>query len=270
MEIDRLSLTAYAGASRQVLAQRTAQVGTGMVLGAVLLAIVLAPGTTASGWDWVRLCLALFCGGLALMATHLAQKTDPALSARQQLLLLAAVLVVIACALNLTFSVGATAFFTLGLMVAGYLTLFERSSTPARTCGALIAALVPFWVWSALAAWTPGLLVLPPLLLTGVLVDDHMRRATRAGGTVDNLSARGHRLAAWLGVLGSALAIALLALLTNHALAISALAGAGAVLLIGLEAASPGPAEGPWRISSVTIVDAAMAWIALCWLAGLS
>jgi hypothetical protein len=269
MVIDRTTLNLHVVAGRQVLARRSAQVGTVLVVGSLVLTIVLAPGTAASGWDWIRLWLAACCGGAALLATHLAQRSDPANVARQQLLLLAAVLVVIACTLNLTFSVGATAFFTLGLIVAGYLILLDRGSTSARDCGAIIAAVVPFWIWSALDAWTPGLLVLLPLLLVGVMVHRHMRRATTATRT-DPLSSRGHRLAAWLGVLGSALTIALLALLTSHALAIAALAGTGAVVLIGLEAASPSPAEGPWRVSSIGIVDAAMAWIGLCWLAGLS
>jgi hypothetical protein len=269
MVIDRTTLNVHVAAGREILLRRSTHIGTALVVGSLLLSIVLAPGTTASGWDWIRLWLAALCGGTALLAIHLAQRSDPANFARQQLLLLAAVLVVIACALNLTFSVGTTAFFTLVLIVAGYLTLLDRGSTSERDCGIIIAALVPFWVWSALDAWTSGLLVLLPLLLVGVLVDGHMRRATKATRT-DSLSSRGHRLAAWLGVLVSALTIALMALMTSHALAISALAGTGAVVLIGLEAASPSPAEGSWRVSSVAIVDAAMAWIALCWLAGLS
>lgn len=270
MVIDRTTLNVHVSASREILLRRSAQIGMALVVGILLLAIVLAPGTITSSWDWIRLWLAVLCGGTALLAIHLAQRSNPADVARQQLLLLAAVLVVIAFALNLTFSVGTTAFFTLVLIVAGYLTLLDRASTSEQACGTVIAALVPFWVWSALDAWTTGLLVLLPLLLVGVMVDGHMRRATSIAARTDALSSRGHRLAAWLGVLGSALAIALLSLLTSHALAISALAGTGAVILIGLEAASPSPAEGSWRVSSVAIIDAAMAWIALCWLAGLS
>ncbi|HYJ12271.1 MAG TPA: hypothetical protein VEW66_01675 [Thermomicrobiales bacterium] len=268
MVMNRTTLHAHVVASRQILARRSAQVGMALVVGSLLLSIVLAPGTTASGWDWVRLWLAAFCGGAALLTTHLAQRSNPAQPIRQQFLVLAAVLVVIASVLNLTFSIGTTALFTLVLIVAGYLTLLERTPMTGRDSGAIIAVLVPFWVWSALDAWSPGLLVLLPLVVIGVVVDGHMRRTTPT--TADALSPRGHRLAAWLGVLGSALGIALLSLLTNHAVATSALAGAGAVILIGLEAASPSPAEGPWRVSSVAIIDAAMAWIGLCWLAGLS
>lgn len=270
MVIDRTTLNAHVAGVGQVLQKRSAQVGALLVLASLFLSILLAPDAAASGWDWLRLWLAALCAGSALLTLHLSLRAPDDSPERQQLILLAGVLVIIGFALNLTFSLGTTAFYTLALLVAGYLALFNRTSNSGRDSGTIIAALIPFWVWSALDAWSPGLLVLLPLLLVGVVVDGHMRRATMPGQEGDPLSTRGHRLAAWLGVLGAALVIGLLSLLTSHALAISALAGTGAVILIGLEAATPGPAEGSWRVSSVAIVDAAMAWIALCWLAGLS
>lgn len=270
MVIEGPLLNAHLTAGREVISRRSAQVGAGLVAGALLLAVILAPGSPATGWDWFRLWLAAILGACTLLALRLFQRENETRGDHQRLLLIAGVLVVTSFALNLTFSVGTTAFYTLGLIVAGYLTLAERTPVSERAVGAIVAALVPFWVWSALDAWTPGLLVLLPLLLTGVIVDGHMRRAAAPDAGSDPLTPRGHRLAAWLGVLGCALAVALLSLLTSHALAIAALAGTGAVILIGLEAASPSPAEGSWRVSSVAIVDAAIAWIALCWLAGLS
>ena len=270
MVIDRTTLNAHATAGRQVLTRRPVQFGIGIVAVSLLLSILLAPHASATGWDWFRLWLSAIGAGLALLLLFLSQRdTGPTISGQQQVLL-AGVLVVVGFALNLTFSAGATGFYALGLIVAGALTLGRRNATSERDIGAIVATLVPFWVWSALDAWTVGLLVLLPLIVVGVIADGHMRRASSPDPESDPLTPRGHRLAAWLGVLGSALAVALLALLTSHALAISALAGAGAVVLVALEAASPSPAEGSWRVSSVTIIDAAMAWIALCWLAGLS
>lgn len=270
MVIDRTTFNVHAHAGRQVLTRRTVQVGAGIVAASLLLSILLAPNATANGWDWFRLWLSAACGGLAVLFLHLSQRNDAPRNDGQQQVLLAGVLVVIGFALNLTFSPAATGFYALGLIVAGYLTLVRQRAISGRDVGAIVATLVPFWVWSALDAWTSGLLLLLPLIAVGVIVDGHMRRAADDGSVPDSLTPRGHRLAAWLGVLGSALVVALISLLTGHALAISALAGIGAIVLVALEAASPSAAEGSWRVSSVTIIDAAMAWIALCWLVGLS
>lgn len=270
MVLDRTTLNAHASAGRQILARRPVQFGIGIVAISLLLSILLAPEASATGWDWLRLWLSAICGGLALLLLSLSQRDAATTPDGQQQVLLAGVLVVAGFAINLTFSLGTTGFYVLGLIVAGTLCLVRQTATSERDSGAIVATLVPFWVWSALDAWTIGLLVLLPLIVVGVIVDGHMRRAASPDPASDPLTPRGHRLAAWLGVLGSALGIALLSLLTSHALAISALAGVGAVVLVALEAASPSPAEGSWRVSSVTIIDAAMAWIALCWLAGLS
>lgn len=270
MVIDRATFNVHALAGRQVLARRSVQLGAGIVAASLLLSIVLAPAASASGWDWLRLWLSALCGGLAVLFLHLSQHGDPAESEDQQQILLAGVLVVIGFAINLTFSPATTGFYALGLIAAGFLALARQRTISGRDGGAIIAALVPFWVWSALDAWTAGLLLLLPLIAVGVIVDGHMRRASTGDSEPGGLTPRGHRLAAWLGVLGSALGVALISLLTGHALAISALAGVGAIVLVALEAASPSAAEGSWRISSVTMIDAAMAWIALCWLAGLS
>ena len=270
MGLDPTTFNVHGDAARLVLSRRAVQVGTGIVAASLLLSIVLAPSASASGWDWFRLWLGALCGGLAVLFLFVSQRTESHANQRQQQILLAGVLVVIGFAINLTFSTATTGFYALGLTVAGYLTIARQRPVSGRAAGAIVASLVPFWVWSALDAWTTGLLLLLPLIFVAVTVDGHMRRAASNVPISDGLTPRGHRLAAWLGVLGSALVVALLSLLTGHALAVSSLAGLGAIVLVALEAATPSPAEGSWRVSSVTIIDLAVGWIALCWLAGLT
>lgn len=240
-----------------------------MAFGSLILSMLLAPGAVPSAWDWFRLLAGFLLGGSALLLLSASQHLDPA-TGSQHLVMGAGAGLIAGFAVSLTFGVGTVLLYSLAFTTAGYLVLANRRLSGPRLVGGVIAALIPLWVWSALDAWISGLLVLLPLVTIAVMADGHMRLATQAIEPTSGLSRRGHRLAAWLGVLGSALLVALLALATSHALPIAALAGLGAVLLVGLEAASPTPAEGSWRVSSVTLIDTASAWIAFCWLAGLS
>ena len=117
-------------------------------------------------------------------------------------------------------------------------------------------AAIPFWVWSALHAWTWMLLALVPLAAIGIVSDGHIRAAVAQPPEANAmLTPRGHRLAAWVGVLGSAL-IAL------------ALGAVGAMALIALEAGTSQDAPGGPR-RSIVVVDAALLWVALCWIVSL-
>jgi hypothetical protein len=256
-------------ASGSLLARRPVQIAIALAAIATLLSVVLAPEATPSTWDWVRIIIVGLLGACAVLSFAAAKASATDSEDGRQLLLISGVLVAIAIVLNLTFSIGTTVIFSVGITAVAILaTEWRDRQTPWIVIGALIAA-IPFWVWSALEAWTWLLVLLAPLAAIGVISDGHMRAAVATPPEAnDPLSPRSHRLACWTGILVSALLALVAGMLTDAADGVVALGAVGAMLLVALEAGTTPDTTGSSRRSPL-LADAALLWIALCWIVSL-
>ena len=238
-----------------------------------VLAIVLAPGASPSGWDWTRVLLILASATIALLCFLASREPAAHLEIQRQRLFAAAVLVTCALILNLTFGAGTAVTFSIGFTLIAVLAQLDSGGrSPWLVCGAL-AIIIPFWIWTALEAWQIGLLLLLPLGVLALVTNGHMRdavfdhpAATRFQG---GMSAHGHRLASWLGILASALLVLIVGLPGDNASTWLAAGAIGAVAGVALLAGQRRVADVPASRSSILICDAALAWIAICWLASL-
>lgn len=256
-------------ASRTLLQRRQVQVAIAIAAIATILSIVLAPDTSPSTWDWLRLVLIGFTGAASVLMFVSAQVLAAQPADRRPRLVIAGVLVAFALLLNLTFTLGTALVFSIGFTVIVLIATGDRAYRTTKIVASVLIATIPFWVWSALQAWTAGLLLLIPLAAIAVVSDGHIRAAAGLSpGHDSRLSLRAHRLASWLGILGSALIVMAIGLVTDASNGVVALAAAGAVVFVGLEAGSPRPSASTWT-SSVSIVDAALLWITLCWIVSL-
>jgi hypothetical protein len=247
-------------ATRVLLGRRQVQIAITVATIATILSIVLAPDTSATTWDWIRFGLIGFLGSVAVLtfASSHSGKAEP--DDRQQRLVIAAVFVALAIVLNLTFTIGTTLIFSVGITAVALLAGEDRDYRSSwMVVGALIAA-IPFWVWSALQAWTGGLLLLIPLAAIGIIADGHMRAAV--GEAIDAgspLTSQAHRLGSWAGILGLA---------TDASSGVVALGAIGAIVFVALEAGSPLSAKSSPR-TSIALTDVALLWVALCWIVSL-
>jgi len=256
-------------ASGSLLGRRPVQVAIALAAIATLLSIVLAPDVSPSSWDWVRIVLVALMGAGAVLSFAASKATLADSDDRRQLLVISGVLVAIAIVLNLTFSIGTTIIFSVGITAVAVLaTEWQNRQTPWIVIGALVAA-IPFWVWNALDAWTWLLVLLAPLAAIGVISDGHMRAAVATPPEAnDPLSPRAHRLACWTGILGSALIALGVGMVTDAADGVVALGAVGAMLLVALEAGASPDSQGGARRATL-IADAALFWVALCWIVSL-
>lgn len=236
-------------------------------------AVSLAPDAAPSGWDWTRIIL-IVCTATVALLCFLTSRDPGVPSGDQQLRLFAtAVLVTLALLLNIVFGLGAAIAFSIGFTLIALLAQSETlGRTPWLLCGAL-CIVIPFWIWTALNAWHIGLLMLVPLGVIALISDAHMRDAAacRVPGPAppSTMTARGHRLASRLGILAAAMLMLVAGLPGSGSSSWLAAGAAGAVIGVALEAGLPrtrGVSMG-WR--SVLLCDAALAWIAICWLASL-
>ncbi len=257
-------------ASRTLLHRRQVQVAIGIAAIATIVSILLAPDASPSSWDWIRILLIGFLGASSVLMFVSAQLLAADSPDRRPRLVIAGVLVAAALLLNLTFTLGTALIFSIGFTVVVLIATGDSAFRTTKTIASAQIATIPFWIWSALEAWTWGLLLLMPLAAIGVISDGHLRTAIgppAADGSP--LSLRAHRLAGWLGVLGSALIVMIAGLLSDASNGVVALGAVGAIVLVGLEAGSPqAPASG-LKLSSVAIVDAALLWVAVCWIVSL-
>lgn len=252
--------------SRTLLERRPVQVALGVLAVTTILSIALAPETDATSWDWARLLAIAVLGALAVLVfttTTTARAED-----RQEGLIGSGALVLVALILNLTFSLGTALVFSIGISIV---TLVAVSRADDRSAWAMTGALlvaIPSWTWSALEAWNWGLLLLVPLAAIGIVSDGHMRAAVALPDTVTSpLTARGHRLGGWLGVLGAALLTLGTALATDAASSVVTVGAVGAMILAGLGFAAPTATADARR--AIALVDVALLWIALCWIVSL-
>lgn len=238
-----------------------------------VLAVSLAPDAAPSGWDWTRIIL-IVCTAMVALLCFLASRDPGVPSGDQQLRLFAtAILVTLALLLNIVFGLGAAIAFSIGFTLIALLAQSETlGRTPWLLCGAL-GIVIPFWIWTALNAWHIGLLMLVPLGVIALISDAHMRDAAACPvpgpAPPSTMTARGHRLASRLGILAAAMLMLVAGLPGSGSSSWLAAGAAGAVIGVALEAGLPrtrGVSMG-WR--SVLLCDAALAWIAICWLASL-
>ncbi|MBA3378352.1 MAG: hypothetical protein H0T93_05675 [Chloroflexia bacterium] len=257
-------------ASRTLLHRRQVQVAIGIAAIATLLSVILAPDVTPSMWDWIRIILVGILGASSVLMFTAAQLLPAESTDRRPRLVIAGALVAMALLLNLTFTLGTALIFSIGFTVIVLIATGDSALRTTKTIASALIATIPFWVWTALQAWTAGLLLLIPLASVAVISNGHMRAAMNMPS--DNgspLTPRGHRLACWLGILGSALIALVAGLLSDASNGVVALGAAGAIVIVGLEAGSPpGPVSGS-RSLSPAIVDVALLWIALCWIVSL-
>ena len=254
---------------RTLFGQRRVQGALAVSAFATLLSVMLAPNGSTSVWDWTRLACILAFGAGSILLFTLAQGAHVEEVDRQQRLIVAGVLIAATIALNLTFTLGATLVFSIGITVVALLAGRDRPARSPWLIVALLLAAIPIWVWSALQAWTWRLLLLFPLVSIAVIVRGHIRAAADSDvAPGDPLSQRAHRLAAWAGMLGAALLVVLVGIFTAAATGAIALGAIGLIALVALEAGTSGAARTDPRWS-VALVDAAMAWFALCWIVSL-
>lgn len=257
-------------ASRPLLQHRQVQRAFAIAAIATIVSIVLAPNASPSVWDWIRILLVGWLGAASILmfvAAQTLRSNDPD---RRPRLTIAAALVAFALLINLTFTLGTALIFSLGFTIIVVIATGDGAYRTTKIIASALIATIPFWIWSALQTWTWSLLLLIPLAGIGMISDGHMRAAL--GPPADDgsrLSLRAHRLAAWLGVLGSALIALLAAVVSDTSSGVVALGAVGAITLVGLEAGSRQPTASATRTSSITIVDAALLWVALCWIVSL-
>ncbi|HYI24692.1 MAG TPA: hypothetical protein VD767_04710 [Thermomicrobiales bacterium] len=250
-----------------MLARRPVQVGLLVFVLALLLSIVLAPDTNVPTSDWVRLVTIGVLAAAAVLLFASASEADRDESVRRNQLLGAGVAAALAIILCLTFSLGTAIVFSIGVSLV---TAIAGTNPDRRSPWALTGVLlvtVPAWVWSALDAWTWGLLLLVPICLIGVVSDGHLRAAQALSPTVTSaLTSRGHRLAGWLGVLVAALLVVIAGMPADNASGVVALGAAGALILVAIDMYAD---QRGARLLQVSLVDTAVLWIIVCWIVSL-
>jgi len=230
---------------------------------------MLAPVSTVTSWDWTRLLLIAILSTLSILSFAASRHLRISLETRRLRIIGASVLFVLALIVSLTFGIGSTAIFSLGFTCITLQAVHDRRSTTPWLLIASLGFFIPFWIWTALDAWTGGLLLLIPIAALALIGDQHMRESvtpvTRDG---DPLSWRAHRFGSWIAILLAALLIVVVGLITGAAHGWASLGAIGAVALIALEAGYPRPENEPRRYA-VLIGDVAFIWIAFCWLVSL-
>ncbi len=253
---------------RRLLSLRRVQIALAVYSVTLIASIPLAPDVEASTSDWVRLIAIGILAALGVLAFASASDRGLDESDRRAGLIGAAVVTAFSLILCLTFSLGTALVFSIGISLT---TLIATTDIDERSPWALTGALlivVPAWVWSALDAWSWGLLLLVPIGLIGVVSDGHLRAADALSPTVTSpLTSRGHRLAGWLGVLVAASLIVAFGIPGDSENAVILLGAAGALALVGIDMFSTGGSrEAHWRLP---LVDAALIWIVFCWIVSL-
>lgn len=250
---------------RERSVQRNTLAGFVVLLGAILL----APSDDVAGWDWLRLLLMGLLATLSILTMSASRHLRIRLETRQARIVGAGILFVLALIVGLTFGPGSAAIFSLGFSLVTIQALtMRRDQSPWMLVG-LLLLLIPFWVWTALGAWTGGLLLLLPIAALALIGDEHMRQASRIEPEPgDPLSWRAHRLASWIAILLAAAMTLIVALATSIPDTPVAIGALGAIGFIALEIGYPRADDAP-RDYSVLFADLAFVWIVFCWLVSL-
>ena len=251
-----------------VLADRTARIGAGTALAMILTSILSAPGAGPGTWGWIRLLLVgatLIVAIVVLVASHETALTP---ADRQHRLTAAVTFGILGLAINLSFGLWSTILLALAMtLVARQATAIRSGAIPWLLCATLVV-LSPFWIWSALDAWRSGLLLLFPLAALAYLSSGHIRDAYAEPAGERLLSPRGHRMAAWMGMLLGGLLVVGVGILASASYPWIALGGITPAIFVALEAGVPRPEDHPGRYAGA-ICDGAFVVAARCWLISL-
>lgn len=232
-------------------------------------AILLAPADDLTGWDWMRLILMGILATFSILTLSASRHLRIRVATRQARIVGASILFLLALIVGLTFGPGSAAIFSLGFSLVTIQTLnLQRNQSSWMLIG-LLVLLIPFWVWTALGAWTGGLLMLLPIAALALIGDEHMRQASTVDPEPgDPLSWRAHRLASWIAILLAAALTLIVALTTSIPETWVAIGAIGAIGFIALEIGYPRADDAP-RDYSVLFTDLAFIWIMFCWLVSL-
>jgi len=256
--------------SLRVLVDRTAQICAITTLFMTVISIGVAPDVEPGPGTWLTL---LAIAGLSLLAvvTYVASRSYQASPANRQHRLTAAMtFAVVALLLNLFFG-----FWSTALLAAAIITLARQARTvragsfPWIMC-ATIVTLIPWWTWTALDDWDPGLLVLLPLAILAFISGGHIREAYAPPPVEDRLiSTRAHRYGAWMGMLLGGILIIVAGLIGESSHAWLALGGIIMALGVALEAGVRISDDHPGQ-ASAAISDTAFVLAAICWLTSIT
>lgn len=252
-----------------LLRDRRVQLCVGVALLVTILAGWLAPAARSSGWDWLRFSIILALSTVAVLVQLDAGAERHAPAGRQSRLLGVATFILLAIVLNATFGFVPTLVYSVSFSLVVLEAMRDRRGRAPWLMCLLLVMVIPSWVWTALDAWDPGLLLLLPIAALALLSDGHIRSAVANGDELapGGLSMRGHRLGSWIGVLAVALLILVVGVLTSVSNTWVAFGAIGAIVLIALEGGLPASRSQPRR--STILVDLSLAWLALAWLISL-
>ena len=253
----------------RLLRERAVQRNVAAGFAVLLAAILLAPSDDVTSWDWVRLLLMGVLATLSMLTLSASRHLRVRLETRQARIIGASILFILALIVGLTFGLGSAAIFSLGFSLVTIQALNLRHGQSSWLLAGLLVLLVPFWVWTALGAWTGGLLLLLPIAALALIGDEHMRQASApVPEPGDPLSWRAHRLASWIAILLAAALTLIVALTTSIPDTWVAIGALGAIGFIALEIGYPRADDAP-RDYSVLFADLAFVWIVFCWLVSL-
>lgn len=233
----------------------------GLCLALIVVAGIIAPGESPDTWPWTRLLLAALSAGAGLALIGALRQPTLGGSGRRANLIIAAILLLIAIVLSATFTT-LTSLFAIVILLLVVLHLNARGPSSQVVFWALIATLVPFWVWSAFEAWDRWLLMLIPVGIVGTISLEH---ALRSNLFQDDET---ERYAAWIGVL------AMVALLLTTSIAIDAetrwvvLSAAIATILTAIDL-MPKRAAFSDTIPGLTLPGISLLGLAFAWLLAL-
>lgn len=257
-------------ASVRVLSDRAAQTAVFTALVMTMISIEIAPNAEPGAGSWLGL---LGIGGLAMLAvvTWIASKSRYAHSADRQHRLTAAVtFAVIALVGNLFFGFWSTALLAAAMIAVARQARSLRPGEFPWLLNATIVTLIPWWIWTALDTWDPGLLILMPLAALAFLTGQHIREAYAPPPAEDRLlSERAHRYGAWMGMLLGGILIIAAGLIGESSHAWLALGGITMAIAVAMEAGARLSPTHPGR-TSAAISDIAFVVAAICWLTSIT
>lgn len=257
-------------ASLRVLSDRGAQASAFTALIMTMIAIEIAPNAEPGAGSWLGL---LGIGAVAMLAVITwvasdARRLHPA--DRQHRLTAAVTFAVIALLANLFFGFWSTMLLAAALIAVARQARTLRPGDFPWLLNATIVTLIPWWTWTALDSWDPGLLILGPLAALAFLTGQHIREAYAPPPAEDRiLSERGHRYGAWMGMLLGGILIIAAGLIGESSYGWLALGGVVMAMAVALEAGVRISPTHPGR-TSAAISDIAFVLAAICWLTSIT
>ncbi len=257
-------------ASLRILADRTVQTTALTALLMTMISIEIAPDATPGAGSWIGL-LGIGASAMLSIITWVAsnaRRLHPA--DRQHRRTAAVTFAVVALLANFFFG-----FWSTALLAAAIIAVLRqsRSLRPGEfpwLLNATVVTLIPWWIWTALDSWDPGLLILAPIAALAFLTGQHIREAYAPPPAEDRvLSERGHRYGAWMGMLLGGILVIVAGLVGESDDGWLALGGVTMALAVALEAGARLSPTHPGR-TSAAISDLAFAFLAVCWLTSIT